>query len=207
MTKSTEDQTAERTSDDQRGLTLVGASTPQGMKEEGGSSSGPALAKGDSFGPGAFGRAPGWGRELLGTSPVWVSSRKGLVREGPAGWAMPRLCSLSISGLGRGKAGAGQTSVPSYGTGRKGGRPLTLRPQITSPGWRYHLLLRAQDYITYLCPVRVPLPRGLWLCKGSSKKFGRRGCFRAKRTALLGRNMGLFLQAAQGLQGAGDLCG
>lgn len=42
--------------------------------------------------------------------------------------------------------------------------------------------------MTYPCPPRLPSARGLWLCKGSSRKLGRRGCFLAERTALLGRN-------------------
>ena len=57
---------------------------------------------------------------------------------------------------------------------------------------------RPQDCSTYPCLLRGPHPRGAWLCKGSTRKLGRRGCFRAQRAALLGRN-GLFLQAAQGL--------
>lgn len=50
------------------------------------------------------------------------------------------------------------------------------------------MYLGAQDPMTYPCPPRLPPPRGLWLCKASSRKFGRRGCFLAERTALLGRN-------------------
>lgn len=89
----------------------MGAPTPQGMKEEGGSSCGPVLALGTSFRPGALGRAPGLGRALLGTRTVWFLSGKGLVWEGPAGGARPRSRSLGITGLSRGKAGAGQTSA------------------------------------------------------------------------------------------------
>lgn len=55
--------------------------------------------------------------------------------------------------------------------------------------------------MTYPCPLRVPPPRGLWLCKGSSKKSGHRGCFLAERTALLGRNMGLFSKLPRGCWG------
>lgn len=96
---------------DQGGLTLVGASTPRNVKEEGGSSSRPVLAVGGNFRPAGLGKAPGWGRELLGISAFWAFARKGLVGEGLAGWAMPRSCSLSTSGLSRGKAGAGQAAV------------------------------------------------------------------------------------------------
>lgn len=91
----------------------MGAPTPQGREEEGGSSCGPALAMGASFRPGALGRAPGGGRALLGTKTVWAFSGKGLVREGSAGWARPRSCSLDVSGLSRGKAGASQASASS----------------------------------------------------------------------------------------------
>lgn len=89
----------------------MGASTPRNVKEEGGSSSRPVLAVGGNFRPGGLGRAPGWGRGLLGISAFWAFARKDLVREGPAGWAMPRSCSLNTSGLSRGKAGAGQAAV------------------------------------------------------------------------------------------------
>ena len=58
--------------------------------------------------------------------------------------------------------------------------------------------LRHQDCSTYPCLLRGPHTRGTWLCKGSTRKLGRRGCFRAQRAALLERNR-LFLQAAQGL--------
>lgn len=46
------------------------------------------------------------------------------------------------------------------------------------------------DHITYPCPLSVPCPEDLWLCMGSSRKLGRRGCFLAERAALLGRNVG-----------------
>lgn len=109
----------------------MGASTPCGMKEDGGSSSGPAFATGDSFRPGPPGRAPGRGRELLGTSTVWAFPGKGLVREGATGWAVPRPCSLGASGLSRGKAGAGQPRCPPEELEGKGAP--TLRPQIEVP--------------------------------------------------------------------------
>lgn len=89
----------------------MGASPPQGTKEEGGSSCGPVLAMGAGFRPGALGRAPGGGRALLGTKTDWAFSRKGLGREGPVGRARPRSCSLDVSGLSRGKAGAWSASA------------------------------------------------------------------------------------------------
>lgn len=88
----------------------MGASTPLGMKEEGGSSCGPVLAMGASLRPGTLGRAPGWG-SALGTKAAWGFSRKGLVWEGSAGWARPRSCSLNVSGLSRGKAGWSGLSI------------------------------------------------------------------------------------------------
>lgn len=93
---STEARPKNGTPGDQGGLTLASVSTPRSVKEEGGSSSRPVLAVGGSFRPGGLSRAPGWGRVLLGIS---------------AGWAMPRQCSLSASGLSREKAGVGQAVV------------------------------------------------------------------------------------------------
>lgn len=88
-------------------LTPAGASTLHSVKEEGGSSCRPVLTVGGSF------RRGGLGGGLLGISAVWAFASKGLVREGRAGWAMPRPWSLSASGLSREKAGAAQAAVPS----------------------------------------------------------------------------------------------
>lgn len=91
----------------------MGVPTPQGMKEEGGSNCGPVLAMGTNFRPEALGRAPGWGRALPGTRTVWAFSEKRLFRGEPVGGARPRSRSLGVSGLSKGKAGAGQASASS----------------------------------------------------------------------------------------------
>lgn len=48
--------------------------------------------------------------------------------------------------------------------------------------------LGTHNHLTYCCSPRVHQPGDLWLHKWSSRKDGRRGCFRDKRASLLGRN-------------------
>lgn len=71
--------------------------------------------------------ALGWGRGLLGTRAVQAAGRKGLIRAGPAGWAMPESHSSGALGLSRGTTGAGQAPVPGLRS-RKERKPPTLGP-------------------------------------------------------------------------------
>lgn len=96
-------------------LTLAGAPAPRGTKEEGGSSSGPALAPGGSFGCGALARAPGW---------------RGLRREGQ-GWL--RACGFSV--LSRGRAGGllSLQTLPWVESGLGNGSSPTPSPHTAPP--------------------------------------------------------------------------